>query len=231
MNIPIKEKTVKDEIGNIIPKIKELNLKIQKLEKENAELVKKVNYLMEKEEQREKEKKEEQILNQFFKESNIINSEDKKFILSLLPNRPIRTKLLYDSKIHGDTAKTFHNNCDGKSPTIYIVKSKEGYVFGGYISQPWKSNSDYTEDNSAFFFSINLKKKYTFTNKKSVFYGNPEYGPVIRGGISMNIHNNGLSTNNNFIYLDNTEQGSQFEINGGNQNFYLLSYEVFQLEY
>ena len=88
----------------------------------------------------------------FFKESNIIKLEDKKFILSLLSNRPIKTKLLYDSRIHDDTANAFHNNCDGKSPTIYIVKSKDGYIFGGYLSQPWKSKNDYNEDNSAFFF-------------------------------------------------------------------------------
>ena len=54
MIIPIKEKSVQDEISNIIPKIEELNLKVQKLEKENAELIKKVNYLMEKEEKRKK---------------------------------------------------------------------------------------------------------------------------------------------------------------------------------
>lgn len=49
VNIPIKEKSIKNEISDIIPKIEELNLKVQKLEKENAELVAKVNYLMEKE--------------------------------------------------------------------------------------------------------------------------------------------------------------------------------------
>ena len=72
MNIPIKEKSIKDEISDIIPKIEELNLKVQKLEKENAELVAKVNYLMEKEKKREEKLKEEQKINNLFKESNII---------------------------------------------------------------------------------------------------------------------------------------------------------------
>ena len=147
MNIPIKEKSVQNEIFNIIPKIEELNLKVQKLEKENAELIKKVNYLMEKEEKREKELNDEQQskqnINNFFKESNIIKNEDRKFILSLLPNKPTRTKLLYDSRINGDTAKAFHSSCDGKSPTIYIVKSSTGYIFGGYLSQSWISENEY----------------------------------------------------------------------------------------
>ena len=98
---------------------------------------------MEKEEKREKELNEEkQIINFFLKESNVITKfEDREFILSLFSNKPVRTKLLYDSRINGDTAKAFHSNCDGKSPTIYIIKSETGYIFGGYLSQPWKSEN------------------------------------------------------------------------------------------
>ena len=154
MIIPIKEKSVQDEISNIIPKIEELNLKVQKLEKENAELIKKVDYLMEKEEKREKELNEEKQIINFFKELNIIKFEDREFILCLFSNKPVRTKLLYDSRINGDTAKAFHSNCHGKSPTIYIIKSETGYIFGGYLSQPWKSENKYFEDNNAFFFQL-----------------------------------------------------------------------------
>ena len=80
-------------------------------------------------------------------------------------------------------------------------------------------------------FFNQFKEKIYFYKQKKVFYGNPGYGPVIRGGISMDICDKGLSSNSNFVYLDNTEQGSQYEINGGNNYFDLLSYEVFQLEY
>ena len=229
MNIPIKEKSVQDEISNIIPKIYELDLKLKQLEKENAELAKKVNFLMEQEEKREKELNEEKKqINNFFKESSIIKFEDKQFILNLLANKPARTKLLYDSSINGDTGKNFHLNCDGKSPTIYIVKSSTGYIFGGYLSQPWASGNEYFEDNNAFFFSINLKKKYIFTNKKEVYFGNPDYGPVIRGGIEMDIFN---KSQGNFVRLENENQGSKYEINGGSMEFNYQNYEVFQLEY
>ena len=207
-----------------MPFIKELNSKIEKLEKENIELAKKVNYLM----QKDKDKVKKYDI--FFKESNIIQLENKKLIVKYLPNKPSKTKLLYDSKIDGDTAKAFHSKCDGKYPTIYIIETKTGYKFGGYLSQPWKSKNDYFEDNNAFFFSINLQKKYFFSNPKQVYYGNPDFGPVIRGGINMDIRDEANSSSH-FIYLDNENQGSEYEINGGNQNFNLQSYEVYQIEY
>ena len=166
-----------------------------------------------------------------FENSNIITEESKKLILSFLPNKPINTRILYDSKINGESAKTFHSQCDGKFPTIYIVESKTGYIFGGYLSIPWKSENNYFKDEEAFFFSVNLKKKYSFTNKNIVMYGNPDYGPVIRGGIRMDICSNFSSSESCFIYLENENQGSKYEISGGKEKLYIQNYEVHQIEY
>jgi hypothetical protein len=57
-------------------------------------------------------------------------------ILAYLPKKPNKLKLIYNFKIYGSSAKIFHSQCDGKSPTLYIIKTKKGYKFGGYISQP-----------------------------------------------------------------------------------------------
>jgi AbrB family looped-hinge helix DNA binding protein len=77
------------------------------------------------------QKEKENKYDDFFKESNIIKLEDKKFILNCLPNKPNKTKLLYDSKIHGDKANTFHSKCDGKFPTNITMLEKDGkYIFG-----------------------------------------------------------------------------------------------------
>jgi BTB/POZ domain-containing protein KCTD9 len=43
----------------------------------------------------------------------------------------------------GWTARDFHSKCDGKGATLTLVRSKEGYVFGGYTAVPWTSPSDY----------------------------------------------------------------------------------------
>ena len=47
-------------------------------------------------------------------------------------------KLLYRSSEHDYTAKSFHEYCDDKGPTLIVVKSNEGWIFGGYTTQSWK---------------------------------------------------------------------------------------------
>jgi len=206
----------------------DLKKKVEKLEKENEELKKK-NLEFESKIQKLEKEKDIPKNNEFFKDSNIItNKEEKNLILTYLPKKPNKLTLIYNSKIYGDSAQIFHSQCDGKSPTLYIIKSKKGYKFGGYISQSWKSDKNYTTDNEAFVFSLNLKKKYILTNPKEAFYGNPDFGPVIRGGISIDIRNLCEKSSYNFIEIENN-QGEKYEINGGERNFYVESYEVYQI--
>ena len=45
--------------------------------------------------------------------------------------------LLYRASEHGYTAKSFHEYCDDKGPTLVIIKSRKGWIFGGYTTQSW----------------------------------------------------------------------------------------------
>ena len=47
-------------------------------------------------------------------------------------------KLIYRASEHGYTAKSFHEYCDKKKPTLVIIKSSGGWIFGGYTTQSWK---------------------------------------------------------------------------------------------
>ena len=42
------------------------------------------------------------------------------------------------AKTDGSAASTFHSNCDGKGPTVTIIKVGN-YIFGGYTNVPWHS--------------------------------------------------------------------------------------------
>ena len=54
---------------------------------------------------------------------------------------------------------------------------------------------------------------------------------MIRWGISLDICDKALSSKNNFIELEDKNQGSIYEINGGKRNIDIQSYEVHLLEY
>ncbi len=50
-------------------------------------------------------------------------------------------KLLYSALEHEYTAESFHEYCDDKGPTLMIIKSSGGWIFGGYTTQSWSGNS------------------------------------------------------------------------------------------
>ncbi len=46
-------------------------------------------------------------------------------------------KLLFRASDHEYKAKSFHEFCDDKGPTLVVIKSTSGYIFGGYTTQSW----------------------------------------------------------------------------------------------
>ena len=48
------------------------------------------------------------------------------------------------AKTDGWAASTFHRNCDGKGPTVTIIKVGS-YIFGGYTDVSWSSPSKYNK--------------------------------------------------------------------------------------
>ena len=47
-------------------------------------------------------------------------------------------KLLYRASEHDYTAESFHEYCDNKGPTLIVIKSSGGWLFGGYTTESWK---------------------------------------------------------------------------------------------
>ena len=52
-----------------------------------------------------------------------------------------KLKLLYRSSEYGYTGKSFHECCDDKGPTLIVIKSSEGWIFGGYTTKSWNVRS------------------------------------------------------------------------------------------
>ena len=53
-------------------------------------------------------------------------------------------KLVYRASEHGYTAESFHQCCDEiTQPTLIVMKSTKGWIFGGYTTQSWKSPYTY----------------------------------------------------------------------------------------
>ncbi|KAL2533505.1 TLD-domain containing nucleolar protein [Abeliophyllum distichum] len=64
-------------------------------------------------------------------------------------------KLLYHSSVHGQSFNTFLGNIqNGEGPTVLVIKDKEGYIYGGYASQPWARHADFYGDMKSFLFQL-----------------------------------------------------------------------------
>ena len=67
-----------------------------------------------------------------------------------------KLKLLYRSSEHNYTASSFHKHCDGHGPTITIIKSNHGNIFGGYAPIKWPDSTYNAEtyNKNIFLFLI-----------------------------------------------------------------------------
>ncbi len=62
--------------------------------------------------------------------------------------------LLYRVSKDVSSPQNFHKFCDNKGPTLLIIKTIDGYVFGGYNPISWISEYMYNETENAFLFSF-----------------------------------------------------------------------------
>ncbi|KAK7396733.1 hypothetical protein VNO78_17891 [Psophocarpus tetragonolobus] len=64
--------------------------------------------------------------------------------------------LLYHSSVNGLSFNTFFGCISNHAgPTVLIIKDKEGYIYGGYASQPWERHADFYGDMKCYLFQLN----------------------------------------------------------------------------
>ena len=233
INILLKEKDLKSEIDSLIPYVASLNERIQILENKLNEIYIYKNDLEELRKERERERKEKELIKQYeIAKSVILNRNEMEIFLSWLENKPKKIKLLLDSRIDGDLTETFYNKCSGKFPTVVFVKTNKGHRFGGYSSIPWKNlNGGFDEDGKNFIFSLNKQKKYNIKNPKSAIQTHASYF-AFGGGSDFYIYNQCTTKANNYNNNSGTYNTNEtYELNGGERYFTVSSYEVYQIEY
>ena len=245
IDIPLKEKDLKSELDTIIPYIISLREKVNDLEKKSKEfenkskifenkskeLEEKINELMSIKKEYEKLKNEEiKKENRLFKDSNIIKIEEEELISSWFEKKPVKMIQLLDSKKDGDSTSTFESKCAKKCPIIVIVKTTNGFRFGGFTTKIW-TNGSYTKDSKCFLFSLDRKEKYKITTDDNANYLSSN-SSFFFGSAALRLYNNCTSNQSNYVdYNSFTTVPQNYGMNGGEQYFTVSSYEVYQIEY
>ena len=112
---------------------------------------------------------------------------------------------------------------------MLLVKTTNGYRFGGFTSKLW-TKSNYVNDNKSFLFSLDKKEKYNITGPQNATYYDDN--SFFFGSAALRLYNNCTSNQNNYVANNAFSTVPQnCGINGGQQHFTVFSYEIYQIEY
>jgi DNA repair exonuclease SbcCD ATPase subunit len=182
-------------------------------------------------------------------ESKIIQYSDiifiEKRIKEIHPKiKNVLFNLVYRVTDDGDKSTDFHKRCDKIGPNITFVKTKKGYIFGGFTFKNWEHlqrdiNIDKpnlgsaSRDSRAFGFSINLKKIYN-NEKPNEFaiWCNRNYGPTFKNNF-FQIFDDCLQKGGYCSIKNNSHfsgQNYDYEISGGESRFGVEELEVYEVQ-
>ena len=238
-----------NEINSLKEENKNLRIINNSLKKENNNLCTIINLLKEKNKNLSNEinqlKEENKKMKIYYTyksiDSKIIKSfKNIEFMLDYIRENDNSfnfndTNLLYRGSKDGDRTETCHKLCDNKKNIIIIIKSYNGYTFGGYSKVGFKTNKNKEQiiDNNSFLFSIDKKEIYpVIKNAKVICCVDNNKGLCFYA--SLGFYDHFLNNKNSFVCDEECNKNfinlpPNIGINGGKKNFKCLELEVFQL--
>lgn len=134
-------------------------------------------------------------------------------------------KLLYRGTRDGFTANAFHTKCNNKGPTVTVIRSSLGKIFGGFADLEWTSQNAYKNSNNTFLFSIDKKGKYPVKSggQSNAMYCYSTYGPTFGGGHDIYICDNCNTTTSSYSNFPYSYECAEY-VNNGSSNYLAGAY-------
>ena len=130
--------------------------------------------------------------------------------------------------------------CDNKGATITVIRSSDGFIFGGFADKPWTSSRGYCESDKAFLFSLKSPSSEVESTKMRIkqnmcydaMWHNSSSGPTFGGGDDFGIASDANNNSSSYSYLGNTYElppGQTDTFLVGSKHFKVSEIEVFQI--
>jgi len=205
-------------------------------EGDNAEIPEKIKYKIEKEMYFYGVKTQE-ILH--YNMSNIVEDKTFKLINDWIDKTiTLKFNLLYRGQgTELESSYGFHSACDDKGPTVVIIRSSEGCIFGGFNCNSWQGDGIYVYDLGSFIFTLVNKCNVPPTkfNQKYERHIQDNYATSLRYlgptfGLDGDITICGLESSQCFprSFIDTV--GFGYKTLTPSPNFIVDQYEVFSVE-
>eukprot|EP00794_Sanderia_malayensis_P010272 gene10271-11327_t len=120
-----------------------------------------------------------------FNGSSILNAKLKKLLFEKLEkvlHKSVTGKwrMIYSAECDGWSAKDFHTNCDRITPTMVLLQSDVGNIFGGFTVQSWEGSTS-KNDRKSFIFNLSSKHwkvpVFATQNGSPYILTSPDKGP------------------------------------------------------
>ncbi|CAH1800677.1 unnamed protein product [Owenia fusiformis] len=176
-------------------------------------------------------------------DSGTLTKQFKEQLLQWIGRQTGKFVLIYSANRDGGLDPAiFHQQCDGRKPTVTVATNTAGYVFGGYIGLAWhQANSNTADSNPSTSFLFRLSANNVFDPKKApcsnherAIHGNGSYGPTFGYYQWLSFSGSGKLTGvhwtSDVTYnIDNAYKGmSCQEFNGANHLY--TDFEVYEIQ-
>jgi len=141
---------------------------------------------------------------------------------------------LFVASEDGDATSDFHSACDGKGPTVVIVESTNGNVFGGYSDLSWESSGNYAYSLNTFLFRLRPNMQRYDVRADRAGYAiscRSSLGPTFGYGHDIYIAPSALSSTSSYTNGGDSYVFSSYpnyELNDGTKHFKVKDYVVLQ---
>jgi len=149
---------------------------------------------------------------------SVILSQDDMSRLHEWLSEETKWELCYRGSRDGFRAFNFHQKVDNvASPSLVVIKTTSGHVFGGYTSVGWSSRAGFHKDKTSFLFTLhnplNRPQRVDCVPSTNAVYHNPNYGPIFGGKCDPNYVSIYGGIGPDLCVVDNCNQGNHSYIN------------------
>eukprot|EP01125_Pyxidicula_operculata_P011424 TRINITY_DN3744_c0_g2_i1.p1 TRINITY_DN3744_c0_g2~~TRINITY_DN3744_c0_g2_i1.p1 ORF type:complete len:445 (+),score=105.16 TRINITY_DN3744_c0_g2_i1:489-1823(+) len=99
--------------------------------------------------------------------------------------RDYNWECLFSTSKDGISFTTFFSQLEDKSPTVIVIEDTDGYIFGGFATEPWEVKEGFYGTGESFVFTLKPKfSKYKWTQANDFFMRATKEGIGMGGGTS-----------------------------------------------
>jgi hypothetical protein len=133
----------------------------------------------------------------------------------------------------------FHRCCDGKGPTVVVVRSESGHVFGGATDGSWTRAIECTQA-AAFLLGLQTEGNGSQPMELALkpgeegkaMFNSPRLGPVFGGGFYLFVNDEANVYASSGQHLDTCgDAGLGISCFTANAEFTVAEYEVFAVDH